>query len=137
MSRTVHTEANARLVKLQTMLDVTMRQAAVAVLGQRIREARKEKRWKQKHLAAAVHVEPVTVSRWERCVTTPDLDTIELIAETTDKPLSYFIGDAVPTQQPGLVNVVERLEAAVALLAAVAERLDRSADHREAAACPK
>ena len=45
-----------------------------AQLGERIRAARADKGWKQKHLAAQVDVEPITVSRWERGATTPDLD---------------------------------------------------------------
>ena len=35
-------------------------------LGDRIKNARTEKGWKQKHLAAELEVEPITVSRWER-----------------------------------------------------------------------
>ena len=37
-----------------------------AQLGEKIRAARAAKGWKQKHLAAQVDVEPITVSRWER-----------------------------------------------------------------------
>ena len=59
-----------------------------------IRAARQEKRWKQKQLAAAVHVEPLTVSRWERGQHMPDLDTLGLVAKATGKDLSYFIGEA-------------------------------------------
>jgi len=45
-------------------------------LGERIRSARAELGWKQKHLAAEVRVEPITVSRWERGATTPDLRSL-------------------------------------------------------------
>ncbi len=62
-------------------------------LGERIRAARAEKGWKQKHLAAQVDVEPITVSRWERGATSPDLEVISQVAEATGKPLSYFVGD--------------------------------------------
>ena len=60
-------------------------------IGDRIRSARHEKGWKQKHLAAHVSVEPITVSRWERGATSPDLDALGLIAEATGKPLSFFV----------------------------------------------
>ena len=61
-------------------------------LGERIRAARAEKGWKQKHLAAQVDVEPITISRWERGATSPDLAVISQVAEATGKPLSYFVG---------------------------------------------
>lgn len=60
-------------------------------LGRRIAEARKAKRWKQRELAAAVHVEPTTVSRWENGRHAPDLDVLEEIARATDRPLSFFV----------------------------------------------
>ena len=63
-------------------------------LGDRIREARASKGWKQRELASEVEVEPITVSRWERGATTPDLDVLRLVADATGKPLSYFVADA-------------------------------------------
>ena len=89
------------------------------VLGDRIREARTAKGWKQKNLAAEVEVEPITVSRWERGATTPDLDVLRLVAEATDRPLSYFVsGDE---ERGGLEARVERVEAS---LGRVEEKLD-------------
>ena len=67
-----------------------------AQLGERIRSARAAKGWKQKHLAAEVEVEPITVSRWERGATTPDLDVLGRVAEATGMPVGYFVGGAVP-----------------------------------------
>jgi transcriptional regulator with XRE-family HTH domain len=95
-------------------------------LGGKIREARKEKGWKQKHLAAQVEVEPITVSRWERGATTPDLDVLSLVAEATGKPVSYFVGGEEPSVDSRAGDVVERLEAVVARLEAAVERLERS-----------
>jgi transcriptional regulator with XRE-family HTH domain len=77
------------------------------MVGDRIREARAAKGWKQKNLAAEAGVEPITVSRWERGATTPDLDVLRLVAEATDKPLSYFVSD---TAEPALESRVELLE---------------------------
>jgi transcriptional regulator with XRE-family HTH domain len=95
-------------------------------LGGKIREARKEKGWKQKHLAAQVEVEPITVSRWERGATTPDLDVLSLVAEATGKPVSYFVASEEQAgDEARVADVVERLEAVVARLEAALERLER------------
>jgi transcriptional regulator with XRE-family HTH domain len=77
-------------------------------VGDRIREARASKGWLQKHLAAEVDVEPITVSRWERGATTPDLDVLQLVAEATGKPLSYFV--AARGEGAGLAARVDALE---------------------------
>ena len=55
---------------------VKTRKAEVAT---RIKSARAAKGWKQKHLAAQVKVEPITVSRWERGATTPDFDALDAL----------------------------------------------------------
>src|SRR5437763_17102208 len=79
-------------------------------VGTRIREARASKGWKQKHLAAEVEVEPITVSRWERGATTPDLDVLRLVAEATGKPLSYFVSSGEDEARPKLDARIDRLE---------------------------
>jgi transcriptional regulator with XRE-family HTH domain len=85
-------------------------------LGERIKTARAEKGWKQKHLAAEVDVEPITVSRWERGATTPDLDVLRLVAEATGHPLAYFVesSDAAAAAAAGLPQRVDRLEQSLA-----------------------
>ena len=75
-------------------------------MGERIRQARADRGWKQKNLAAEVSVEPITVSRWERGATTPDLQVLGRVAEATGKPLSYFVGDDGTT--PRRVDARER-----------------------------
>jgi transcriptional regulator with XRE-family HTH domain len=91
-------------------------------LGERIKTARAGKGWKQKHLAAEVDVEPITVSRWERGATTPDLDVLRLVAEATGRPLSFFVEEAPAAEAPaGLPQRVDRLEQS---LARVEEKLD-------------
>lgn len=93
-------------------------------LGERIRAARADKGWKQKHLAAQVSVEPITVSRWERGATTPDLDVLGLVAEATGKPLSFFVDDEPKRTGPdSLEEAVTRLEAAAALIAEQGESI--------------
>ena len=98
-----------------------------AQLGEKIRAARAAKGWKQKHLAAQVDVEPITVSRWERGATTPDLDVINLVAEATGKPVSYFVGggeEAAPAVDPSaLENAARRIEAAALHIAGETDRI--------------
>jgi transcriptional regulator with XRE-family HTH domain len=96
-------------------------------LGERIRAARASKGWKQKHLAAEVDVEPITVSRWERGATKPDLEVINLVAEATGKPVSYFLGAEEPAQaapdSSALEKAAERIEAAALQIANETDRL--------------
>jgi transcriptional regulator with XRE-family HTH domain len=95
-------------------------------LGERIKQARAAKGWKQKHLAARVEVEPITVSRWERGATTPDLEVVRLIADATEKPLGYFISSGEEgggDEAGGLLRAVARVEAAADRIAAESDRL--------------
>jgi len=59
-------------------------------LGQRIKSARDSMGWKQKELAAAMNVEPVTISRWENGRHQPDLRMLRLLAEKTNKSIQFF-----------------------------------------------
>jgi transcriptional regulator with XRE-family HTH domain len=93
-------------------------------LGGRIREARASKGWKQRELASEVEVEPITVSRWERGATTPDLDVLRLVADATGKPLSYFVaGDEGEVATPAADSAVGKLEQAAERLNAEADRI--------------
>jgi transcriptional regulator with XRE-family HTH domain len=94
-------------------------------LGERIRTARAAKGWKQKHLAAEVDVEPITVSRWERGATTPDLNVVGRIADATGKPVSYFVGGDADsaTDRASLDEAAKRIEAAALHMAAEADRI--------------
>ena len=93
-------------------------------VAQRIKAARVERGWKQKHLAAEVRVEPITVSRWERGATTPDFDALGLIAEATGKPLGYFLADdETDRAEPQMSEAAARLEAAAERIATDAERI--------------
>jgi transcriptional regulator with XRE-family HTH domain len=94
-------------------------------LGDRIREARASKGWKQRELASEVEVEPITVSRWERGATTPDLDVLRLVADATGKPLSYFVADERETASAGTDAAARKLERAAEKLSAQADRIER------------
>jgi transcriptional regulator with XRE-family HTH domain len=97
---------------------------AKAELGGRIREARASKGWKQRELASEVEVEPITISRWERGATTPDLDVLRLVAEATEKPLSYFVaGETDQAAAPSADATVRKLEEAAERLNAQADRI--------------
>jgi len=90
-------------------------------LGERIKAARAGRGWKQRHLAAEVDVDPMTVSRWERGATTPDLDVLRLVATATGKPLSYFVDTAPPATE--LAPRVEQLEQSLARVEAKLDAL--------------
>jgi transcriptional regulator with XRE-family HTH domain len=97
-----------------------------AQLGERIRAARAAKGWKQKHLAAEVDVEPITVSRWERGATTPDLDVLGRLASATGKPVSYFVGGAeaeASGARSSLDDAAARIEAAALQIATETDRV--------------
>lgn len=91
------------------MMDVALQHAA---FGDAVRRARHERKWLQKDLAAAVHVEPTTISRWERGENRPRFDTVETLAAALQKPVSYFVADGEVTldQEQGEV-LADRLEA--------------------------
>jgi len=94
------------------------------VVGERIRQARADRGWKQKNLAAEVSVEPITVSRWERGATTPDLQVLGRVAEATGKPLSYFVGDdGEAGAGSALESAADRIETAALRVAEASERM--------------
>lgn len=62
-------------------------------LGLRIAAARKAKGWKQKHLAVALKVEPVTISRWETGSNGPPLSRLGEIASALDVTASALLMD--------------------------------------------
>ncbi|HEX3268011.1 MAG TPA: helix-turn-helix transcriptional regulator [Gaiellaceae bacterium] len=107
-----------------------------AQLGERIRSARASKGWKQKHLAAQVEVEPITVSRWERGATTPDLDVLGRVAQATGKPVSYFVGGSTEPPSSGggapLEDAARRIETAALQIAAEVDRLAGAIDELRA-----
>jgi transcriptional regulator with XRE-family HTH domain len=105
-----------------------------AQLGERIRSARAAKGWKQKHLAAEVEVEPITVSRWERGATTPDLDVLGRVAEATGMPVGYFVGGTAPARagDSSLEDAASRIETAALQIASEVDRLRAAIDELRA-----
>ncbi len=128
--------ASCRLVAAQSYAVYFRVVADRTELGERIRSARAELGWKQKHLAAEVRVEPITVSRWERGATTPDLDTLRAVASATGKPLTFFVADGDTAAAPlggdetagRIEDALERIESQLTrLIEAVGELDARSA----------
>lgn len=64
------------------------------VLGQRIKEARREAGFRNaEQLAVALDVGFSTIQRWEQGKTAPSVKRMREIAALTNKPLSYFLID--------------------------------------------
>lgn len=111
----IQTTATTRLDGPHRLLDTYLLQASEAMqrreLGQKILAARLGKQWKQKQLAAAVSVEPDTVSRWENGRHAPDLDMLSLIAAATDQPLAFFVdaAEAPSNDDPRLEDVLREV----------------------------
>jgi transcriptional regulator with XRE-family HTH domain len=128
MTCQVRTSATTRLDEIRKLPSWYLEQAAEALvtaksdLGKRIREARDEKGWVQKQLAAAVHVEPTTISRWECGVHEPDLGKIDLLAEVLGKPVSFFVDE--PERRDQLGRIEEQLGSVADELAAVIRLLN-------------
>lgn len=130
------TKANARLDTIRTLPHRYLRELEHKMaeqqreLGRRIRDAREAKGWLQKDLARACHVEPVTVSRWERGVTAPDLNTIERIAAALDQPITYLVSStrtpAAALDEAAVRQMVrEEVEGAIADVEKMLRRLLR------------
>jgi len=60
-------------------------------VGARLRIARRSAGMTQKQLADRLGVEPITVSRWERGVTTPSIPRLQRIAELTETTVSDLV----------------------------------------------
>lgn len=92
-------------------------------VGEQIRRAREAKHWKQKDLAIRVHVEPQTISNWERGVRVPDWDKIKILARELEQPLSFFVaeqpsrnGSDEPTLAAEVAEVHRKLDRILDLL---------------------
>jgi transcriptional regulator with XRE-family HTH domain len=130
MSITSETRANALLAVPRKLLDDYLTQAAEQiarrrmVVGEQIRKAREAKHWKQKELAVRVHVEPQTISNWERGVRVPDWEKIEILARELDQPLTYFVADSAEAAVIADSALAARVEALSEQAARTDEKLD-------------
>ena len=103
-------------------------------VGGRLRSARRSAGLTQKQLAEALDVEAITVSRWERGVTTPSLNRLGRIAEITQTTVSDLVRapDAVTGQAAELAALREELAETRELVDRVARTLERLAQPRSA-----
>ena len=104
-------------------------------VGGQLRIARRSAGLTQKQLAAALGVEPITVSRWERGVTTPSLPRLRRIAEVTETTVSDLVRapDAASAHAVELAALREELAETRELVDRVARALERLAPPRSAA----
>lgn len=80
------------------------------LVGDRIRDLRKEKRWTQVMLAEKVNVSPQVVSNWERNYTDPDHDDIARLAKVFDESADYILGRSKTRNLKGENNEVDEPE---------------------------
>lgn len=101
-------------------------------VGSRLRTARRSAGLTQKQLAEALGVESITVSRWERGVTTPSLPRLRRIAELTETTVSDLVRaqDAASAQAVELAALREELAETRAIVDRVARTLDQLARPR-------
>ncbi len=65
------------------------------MLGDNIRELRKQKGYSQETFAQKLHVVRQTVSKWEKGYSVPDAETLKVIAELLDTSVSELLGSSV------------------------------------------
>ena len=104
-------------------------------VGERLRTARRATGLTQKQLASELGVESITVSRWERGVTTPSLPRLRQIAEITETTVSDLVRapDAATAQAVELAALRAELAETRALVDRVARTLEQVARLRSEA----
>ena len=95
-------------------------------MGGRLRTARRSAGLTQKQLAEQLGVESITVSRWERGVTTPSLPRLRRIAELTETTVSDLVrtADAATAHAVELAALREELAETRELVNRVARALE-------------
>lgn len=78
-------------------------------LGQRLKEARKNKKLTQKQLADKIGAKHNSVSNWENDQNKPDPDTIELICGVLDIEPNYLLSKDMRTSSPTVNHSEEEL----------------------------
>jgi transcriptional regulator with XRE-family HTH domain len=103
-------------------------------VGGRLRTARRSAGLTQKQLAEQLGVESITVSRWERGVTTPSLSRLRRVAEITETTVSDLVRtpDASSAHAVELAALREELAETRAIVDRVARALDQLAQPRPA-----
>jgi transcriptional regulator with XRE-family HTH domain len=104
-------------------------------VGARLRAARRGAGLTQKQLAQALGVDSITVSRWERGVTSPSLPRLGRIAELTATSIGDLVrnADAATADAAELAAIREELAETRELVARVAHALERLAPPQSSA----
>lgn len=81
------------------------------MLGDNIRELRKQKGYSQEMLAEKLNVVRQTVSKWEKGYSVPDAEMLERMAELFEVSVGDLLGKETPVQQSGvgMEEVVQQL----------------------------
>jgi transcriptional regulator with XRE-family HTH domain len=106
-------------------------------VGARLCTARRGAGLTQKELAEALGVASITVSRWERGVTSPSLPRLRGIAELTAMSIGDLVrnADAATADAAELLAIREELAETRELVERVAHALERLAQPRSSAGC--
>jgi transcriptional regulator with XRE-family HTH domain len=99
-----------------------------AILGKRIRAARKALRYTQKQLAARLGVSGSTISSYELGDTLPSLDVIEKLADIGNVSYDWLLAGCYMAKEPG-GKIIQLTEEEIILLKKFREA---HPEHREA-----
>ena len=81
------------------------------MLNENIKTIRKSKGLSQEELATKINVVRQTVSKWEQGISIPDAETLILISEALDTPVSTLIGENIKESETNeLYAISEKLE---------------------------
>lgn len=69
------------------------------MLGENIRNLRKQKGYSQEAMAEQLHVVRQTVSKWEKGISVPDAEMLNQISELFDTPVNILLGSKIPEQE--------------------------------------
>jgi transcriptional regulator with XRE-family HTH domain len=87
----------------------------MSLLGERIKELRKEKGWLQEELADKIGTDARQISRYENGRITPSTEAIVKLAEAFDVSIDYLLIDKAPRRSLrvsdlGLLNRLEEIQ---------------------------
>lgn len=88
------------------------------MLNKNIKNIRKAKGLSQEELAIRLHVVRQTISKWERGLSVPDSDTLIVLSDVLETPVSVLLGENVESSHPdSLTTIANKLEALNSYLA--------------------
>ncbi|MDD6193765.1 MAG: helix-turn-helix transcriptional regulator [Lachnospiraceae bacterium] len=69
------------------------------MLGENIRNLRKNRGYSQETLAEQLHVVRQTVSKWEKGISVPDAEMLNRLSELFEIPVGELLGSSIPEQE--------------------------------------